>query len=92
MQEAKPDNEPWAAFELMIKTRPNLSQNVNALRGRVFPPFEVYTNKKKDKIVVFAEGADAEAAKAAGAHVVGSAELVQQVCCARAWLACVNTV
>jgi hypothetical protein len=79
LQASRPDNEPWAAFEVEIHTKPNASQNLNALRGRIFPPFEVYTNKKKDRIVVFAEGEHAEAARAAGAYLVGSQDLVQQV-------------
>lgn len=76
----RPSNLDWSAYELEIHTKPNPSQNVNTIRGRVFPPHAfVGSGKKKDTIVVFAEENAAQAAKDAGADVVGGASLATQV-------------
>lgn len=76
----RPSNLAWSAYELEIHTKPNVSQNVNALRGRIFPPHAVAAaGKKRDTIVVFAEEKEGQAAKDAGADVVGGAALATQV-------------
>jgi large subunit ribosomal protein L1 len=55
-------------------------------RGRVNLPREAKA-KAEDKILVFAEGRQAEDAKKAGAHIVGGPELIEGV---RAIAPCVN--
>ena len=52
---------------------------MNALRGRVFLPHSCASSTKQSLLVVFASGAAANAARAAGADVVGAEELVEQI-------------
>ncbi len=49
-------------------------------KGRVNLPREAKT-QTEDKVLVFAEGRQAEEAKKAGAHIVGGTELIDSVSC-----------
>lgn len=48
-------------------------------KGRISLPREP-KEKEKDRILVFAEGRQADEAKRAGAAIVGGAELIEGVC------------
>lgn len=67
---------PTSTFELYVKTE--IGNGVAVPRGRVNLPLEVKP-KTEDKILVFAEGRQAEEAKKAGAHIVGGLELIDGV-------------
>ena len=69
---AKFDETVTADFRLGIDTR----QADQQLRGTVSLP---NGSGKTVRVAVFAEGAAAEAAKEAGADIVGTAELIEQV-------------
>jgi len=71
---------PNATYELTIKTA--MPRSAAIPKGRVSLPREPKA-KAKDKILVFADGKTAEAAKKAGADVVGGAELVEAVASGR---------
>ncbi|KAM0746029.1 ribosomal protein L1 [Meredithblackwellia eburnea MCA 4105] len=68
---------PNSAYELTITTKPSPSIQLNALRGRVFLPHSAQSLTKKPFILVFASGAQAVAAREAGADLVGGEELVK---------------
>ncbi|KAL0951797.1 hypothetical protein HGRIS_008464 [Hohenbuehelia grisea] len=67
---------PNATYELLVKTQ--MKSGVAVPKGRVNLPREAKP-KEEDKILVFAEGRQAEEAKRAGAHVVGGPELIDAV-------------
>src|ERR1700691_6004622 len=67
---------PNATYELTIKTA--MPRGATIPKGRVSLPREPKP-KAKDKILVFADGKAAEAAKKAGADIVGGAELAEAV-------------
>jgi len=67
---------PNATFELFVKTQ--MKSGVAVPKGRVTLPRDAKP-KSEDKILVFAEGRQAEEAKRAGAHVVGGPELIEAV-------------
>ncbi|TFK77520.1 ribosomal protein L1 [Pluteus cervinus] len=67
---------PNSAYELFVKTE--IKNGIAVPRGRVNLPREAKA-KTEDKILVFAEGRQAEEAKRAGAHIVGGPELVDGV-------------
>jgi large subunit ribosomal protein L1 len=67
---------PNSTYELFIKTE--MRNGVAVPKGRVNLPREAKP-KNEDKILVFAEGRQAEEAKKAGAHIVGGPELVDAV-------------
>ncbi|KAF9502169.1 ribosomal protein L1 [Pleurotus eryngii] len=68
--------KPNATYELFVKTQ--IKNGVAIPKGRVNLPREA-KSKTEDKILVFAEGRQAEEAKKAGAHVVGGPELIDAV-------------
>ena len=67
---------PNATYELTIKTA--MPRGTAIPKGRISLPREPKA-KAKDKILVFADGKAADAAKKAGADIVGGAELVEAV-------------
>lgn len=67
---------PNSTYELFIKTE--MKNGVAVPKGRVNLPREAKP-KSEDKILVFAEGRQAEEAKKAGAHIVGGPELIDAV-------------
>ncbi|GAA99032.1 uncharacterized protein L969DRAFT_14580 [Mixia osmundae IAM 14324] len=67
------------SYEIRIHTRLAHTQNVNALRGRLFLPHQAANPKKRETVLVFAEGAEAEAARQAGADIVGGGELGEEI-------------
>lgn len=69
---ASPNN----TYELTIKTE--IKNGVAVPRGRVNLPREAKP-PTEDKILIFAEGRQAEEARKAGAHIVGGTELVDGV-------------
>ncbi|BGP15128.1 hypothetical protein JCM10213_006539 [Rhodosporidiobolus nylandii] len=70
---------PNAAYEINITTKPAATIQLNALRGRVFLPHSCASSTKSSTLVVFASGAAAQAARAAGADVVGGEELIDKI-------------
>ncbi|GAA5970698.1 hypothetical protein JCM11641_007403 [Rhodosporidiobolus odoratus] len=70
---------PNAAYEINITTKPSSAIQLNALRGRVFLPHSCASSTKSSILVVFASGADAQAARAAGADLVGGEELIDKI-------------
>ena len=69
----------YAAYELTLLSRLAASVNINSLRGRTFLPHEASNQKKKELVLVFAEGDQAEEARRNGADIVGGSELVDEV-------------
>jgi large subunit ribosomal protein L1 len=69
---ASPNN----AYELFIKTE--IKSGIAVPKGRVNLPREAKPSSE-EKILVFAEGRQAEEAKKAGAHIIGGTELVDGV-------------
>ena len=67
---------PKSLYELYVKTE--IGNGAAVPRGRVNLPREAKP-KVEGKILVFAEGRQAEEAKRAGAHIVGGMELVEGV-------------
>ncbi|GAA5994333.1 mitochondrial 54S ribosomal protein uL1m MRPL1 [Rhodotorula paludigena] len=78
LQEWSPKT-PNAAYEINITTKPSNSIQLNALRGRVFLPHSCASATKSATLVVFASGAQAQAAREAGADVVGGEELIDRI-------------
>ncbi|GAA6014863.1 hypothetical protein JCM10207_002205 [Rhodosporidiobolus poonsookiae] len=70
---------PNAAYEINITTKPAATIQLNALRGRVFLPHSCASATKHSVLVVFASGQTAQAARAAGADVVGGEELIDKI-------------
>ena len=68
-----------SAFELTLLPRLAPSVNINSLRGRTFLPYDASNTKKKEVILVFAEGELAEQARREGADIVGGSELIDEV-------------
>lgn len=66
---------PFAAFEIEVVTK--FDKSAPPLRGSVSLPRDA--RKSEEKILVFAEGDAAEAARAAGATYVGGEELIPKV-------------
>ncbi|KXN88914.1 50S ribosomal protein L1, partial [Leucoagaricus sp. SymC.cos] len=69
---ASPNN----TYELFIKTE--IKSGVAVPRGRVNLPRDAKP-RTEDKVLVFAEGRQAEEAKKAGAHIVGGTELIDGI-------------
>ncbi|KAJ8076475.1 hypothetical protein PM082_000898 [Marasmius tenuissimus] len=67
---------PSAMYELYIKTE--MGNGVAVPKGRFKLPREAKA-QAEDKILVFAEGRQAEEAKKAGAHIVGGPELIDGI-------------
>ncbi|TFK41919.1 ribosomal protein L1-like protein [Crucibulum laeve] len=67
---------PNCCYELFVKTE--IKNGVAVPKGRVNLPREAKA-KAEDKILVFAEGRQAEEAKKAGAHIVGGPELIEGI-------------
>lgn len=67
---------PNATYEIVIKTAMNRGSAIP--KGRFNLPREVKA-KTKDRVLVFAEGRQAEEAKRAGAEFVGGTELIDGV-------------
>lgn len=67
---------PNATYELSIKTE--IKSGVAVPKGRVNLPREAKP-RAEDRILVFAEGRQAEEAKKAGAHIIGGTELIDGV-------------
>ncbi|GAA5863159.1 hypothetical protein JCM1840_002490 [Sporobolomyces johnsonii] len=70
---------PNAAYEINVTTKPSGTIQLNALRGRVFLPHSCASATKKSYVVVFAQGPAAQAARDAGADLVGGEELVKDI-------------
>ncbi|CEQ40613.1 SPOSA6832_02248, partial [Sporobolomyces salmonicolor] len=70
---------PNAAYEINITTKPSGTIQLNALRGRVFLPHSCASATKTSFIVVFAQGPAAQAARDAGADLVGGEELIDKI-------------
>lgn len=70
---------PNAAYEINIQTKPAQTIQLNALRGRVFLPHSCASSTKSTLLVVLASGAQATAARNAGADVVGGEELIDKI-------------
>lgn len=68
-----------SAYELTLLSRLAGSVNINSLRGRSFLAYDASSPKKKEVILVFAEGEKAEEARREGADIVGGKELVDEV-------------
>ena len=68
-----------SAFDLVLLSKLAASVNINSLRGRAFLPYDASNAKKKETIVVFAEGELAEQARREGADVIGGKELIDEV-------------
>lgn len=69
---ASPNN----TYELFVKTE--IKSGIAVPKGRVNLPREAKPTTE-DKVLVFAEGRQAEEAKKAGAHIVGGTELIDGV-------------
>lgn len=67
---------PTATYELVIKTE--MGKGSTVPKGRYDLPRQT-KEQSKDRILVFAEGRQAEEAKKAGADIVGGLELVEGV-------------
>ena len=67
---------PFATYELTIKTQ--MGRGSTIPKGRINLPREA-KEKTKDRVLVFAEGRQAEEAKRAGAEFVGGAEMIEGV-------------
>lgn len=67
---------PASAYELSVKTE--IKNGVTVPKGRVNLPREAKA-RVEDKVLVFAEGRQAEEAKKAGAHIVGGVELIDGI-------------
>jgi large subunit ribosomal protein L1 len=67
---------PSSTYELTVKTE--MKSGVAVPKGRINLPREAKP-KSQDRILVFAEGRQAEEAKKAGAHIVGGPELVDGI-------------
>lgn len=67
---------PNTAYEVFVKTE--IRNGVAVPKGRINLPREA-KNRTKDKILVFAEGRQAEEALKAGADIVGGPELIDAV-------------
>lgn len=68
-----------SAFDLVILSKLAASVNINSLRGRAFLPYDASSSKKKEVILVFAEGEFAEQARQEGADIIGGKELIDEV-------------
>jgi hypothetical protein len=68
-----------SAYELTLLPRMATTVNINTLRGRSFLKHDASNSKKRDVILVFAEGEDAENARREGADIVGGKELIDAV-------------
>jgi large subunit ribosomal protein L1 len=68
---------PQSTYELVIRTA--MSRGAPIPTGRINLPREAKP-RKEYRILVFADGRQADEAKKAGAHVVGGLELVDAVC------------
>lgn len=69
-------SHPNATYELVIKTM--LGRGSVPPRGRLNLPYSPKP-AREDKILVFADGRAAEAAKAAGADIVGGSDLIEGI-------------
>lgn len=67
---------PNSIYELLVKTE--IKNGVAVPKGRVNLPREAKPSAE-EKILVFAEGRQAEEAKKAGAHIVGGPELIDGI-------------
>ena len=70
---------PNAAYEINVTTKTSGTIQLNALRGRVFLPHSCASATKQSTLVVFASGQAAQAAREAGADVVGGQELIDDI-------------
>ncbi|KAK9897287.1 ribosomal protein L1 [Cystobasidium minutum MCA 4210] len=68
-----------SALDLVLLSKLAASVNVNSLRGRAFLPHDASSAKKKETIVVFAEGELAEQARQEGADIIGGKELIDEI-------------
>lgn len=69
-------SRPSATLELTIKTA--MTKGTAIPKGRLTWPREAKP-RPEERIIVFAEGRQADEAKRAGAHVVGGLELIDDV-------------
>ena len=67
---------PYSTYELVIKTA--MKRGSAIPKGRINLPRQAKA-KTKDRVLVFAEGRQAEEAKHAGADIVGGTELIEGV-------------
>ncbi|KZT34816.1 ribosomal protein L1 [Sistotremastrum suecicum HHB10207 ss-3] len=71
---------PSSTYELTVKTE--MKKGTAVPKGRVALPYEP-KKKEKDTVLVFADGQQAIDAKAAGADIVGGAEIIEAVASGR---------
>jgi len=67
---------PQSTFELVVRTA--MGKGTTIPKGRISLPREAKT-QSEDRILVFAEGRQADEARKAGAHIVGGPELIDAV-------------
>jgi len=72
-----------SAYELTLLPKLAATVNINSLRGRSFLIHTASSAKKKEVILVFAEGEKAEEARREGADVVGGKELIDEILTSR---------
>ncbi|TDL28181.1 ribosomal protein L1 [Rickenella mellea] len=73
-------SRPHATYELTVKTQ--MGKGIPVPRGRINMPREPKP-KLKDKVLVFADGRQADEARRAGADIVGGSELIEGVASGR---------
>ncbi|BGP23951.1 50S ribosomal protein l1 [Rhodotorula toruloides] len=71
--------QPNLAYDINVQVKPTGTIQLNAIRGRAFLPHSCANKAKHDVLVVFASGKQAEAARQAGADIVGGQELVDDI-------------
>jgi hypothetical protein len=72
-------SDQTSAIDLVILSKLAATVNINSLRGRAFLPHDASNAKKKEIILVFAEGDYAEQARKEGADIIGGKELIDEV-------------
>ncbi|EGU12916.1 Ribosomal protein [Rhodotorula toruloides ATCC 204091] len=71
--------QPNLSYDINVQVKPTGTIQLNAIRGRAFLPHSCANSTKHEVIVVFASGKQAEAARQAGADIVGGQELVDEI-------------
>lgn len=71
--------QPNLSYDINVQVKPTGTIQLNAIRGRAFLPHSCANSTKHEVIVVFASGKQAEAARQAGADIVGGQELVDDI-------------
>lgn len=79
-------DKAFSAYELTLVSKLATSVNINSLRGRCFLTHDASNSKKKEVILVFAEGEKADEARREGADIVGGKELIDEVGTLYPWI------